>query len=99
MHDVFDHRLIDFSLLVTILKRLNLDYNIIPLYICLADSKVDFLSVFFVAKGCVAAFRIAPITAETKEPLFGLGVHSFRLCLELTGLDSMLLLLLLYASL
>lgn len=71
----------------------------IPLYICLADSKVDFLSVFFVAKGCVAAFRIAPITAETKEPLFGLGVHSFRLCLELTGLDSMLLLLLLYASL
>lgn len=77
----------------------NIIYIYIPLYICLADSKEDFLSVFFVAKGCVAAFRIAPITAETKDPLFGLGVHSFRLCLELTGLDSTLLLLLLYASL
>jgi len=54
---------------------------------------------FFATKGCVAAFRIALITAETKDPLFGLGVRSFKLCLELTGLDSTLLLLLLYASL
>lgn len=60
----------------------------------------DFLSLAcFAANGWVAAFLIAPITAETKECLFGLGVQSFKLCLELTGLDSTLLLLRLNASL
>lgn len=73
----------------------------LPLKIYFEVSTGDgFLSAkVFVAKGCVAAFLIAPITAETKEPRFGLGVHSLRLCFELTGLDSALLLLRLYASL
>lgn len=69
-----------------------------PFRIGLNESDL-FSFVCFVANGCVAAFLIAPMTAETKEPLLGLGVQSFKLCLELTGLDSMLLLLRLKASL
>lgn len=73
----------------------NIIFFLLPLMCnCLNGStKTGFLSTSFPANGCVAAFLIAPITADTKEPRFGLGVNSFKLCLELTGLDSTLLLL------